>query len=68
MALVLLPTGSSSAQLTNDWELRAGVLTLEIHASRTAHLFHVVDQISQWSEFCHHQYIDWLQRPEDGLS
>jgi len=34
----------------------AGALRLEIHLSRTAHLFHIVDQISLWSEYCHSQY------------
>lgn len=37
--------------------VRAGPLTLEIHVSRTAHLFHVVDQISNWSPYCHDQYL-----------
>src|SRR5687767_8559798 len=36
--------------------LEAGPLTCEIHISRTAHLFHVVDQLSEWSEHCHSQY------------
>jgi hypothetical protein len=36
--------------------LEAGPLTCEIHISRTAHLFHVVDQLAEWSEFCHRQY------------
>lgn len=34
----------------------AGPLRLEICISRTATLFHVVDQISGWSEYCHSQY------------
>ena len=36
--------------------LEAGPLTCEIHISRTANLFHVVDQLSGWSKFCHRQY------------
>jgi hypothetical protein len=36
--------------------MTAGPLTLNIYISRTAHLFHVVDQISGWSPFCHSQY------------
>ncbi|MBI3819850.1 MAG: hypothetical protein HY286_14230 [Planctomycetes bacterium] len=31
-------------------------LRLEVYISRTAHLFHVVDQISEWSPYCHSQY------------
>ncbi|HEY3225553.1 MAG TPA: hypothetical protein VGK61_00995, partial [Planctomycetota bacterium] len=34
----------------------AGALKCEIHISRTAHLFHVVDQLAEWSPFCHKQY------------
>jgi hypothetical protein len=37
--------------------LDAGALQLELHPSRTAHLFHVVDQISQWDQYCHRQYL-----------
>lgn len=38
--------------------VETGPLRLELHISRTAHLFHVVDQISAWSEFSHLQYLD----------
>jgi hypothetical protein len=37
-------------------KILCGPLTMEIHVSRTAHIFHVVDQLSAWSEFCHDQY------------
>lgn len=36
--------------------IECGPLVLEVHFGRTAHLFHVVDQLSAWSEFCHGQY------------
>lgn len=36
--------------------LQAGSLRLEVHVSRTATLFHVVDQLADWSPFCHDQY------------
>jgi hypothetical protein len=36
--------------------VEAGALRCEIHVSRTAHLFHVVDQISAWDQYCHGQY------------
>lgn len=38
--------------------IQAGPLTLEIHVSETAHTFHIVDQLSAWSEYCHQQYAD----------
>src|SRR5687767_1473120 len=36
--------------------VEAGPLTCEIHISRTATIFHVVDQLAEWSEYCHRQY------------
>jgi len=60
--------GGSLAATTNSWRLEAGPLTLEIHVSKTAHLFHVVDQISQWSEFCHRQYSRCFEALDGGLN
>jgi hypothetical protein len=34
----------------------AGKLTCEVHVSRTANLFHMFDQFSEWSIYCHRQY------------
>src|SRR5262249_11010571 len=34
----------------------------------TAQLFHVVDQISQWSEFSHEQYVGYFKSLAGGLS
>ncbi len=67
-AIATLASSNGSAQFTDHSQLVAGPLTLEIHVSRTAHLFHVVDQIAAWSEFCHRQYVDWFERQERGLS
>lgn len=41
--------------------LEADCLTLSLEISRTAHLFHVVDQLSAWSEFTHAQYRRWFE-------
>lgn len=43
--------------------IQAGPLTIEVQVgSPTAHLFHVVDQLSGWSEYCHPQYKEyWLK-------
>ena len=60
--------GVSIAATTNSWHLEAGPLTLEIQVSKTAHLFHVVDQISQWSEFCHRQYARYFEALDGGLN
>jgi hypothetical protein len=52
----------------SQWRLDAGPLKLDIYVSETAHLFHVVDQISQWSEFCHRQYVRYIDSVDGGLS
>lgn len=49
-------------------KLEAGPLTLDIHISKTAHLFHVVDQLSGWDEFCHKQYGRYFEKVGDGLN
>jgi hypothetical protein len=39
-----------------DSSIRVGPLELDVHLSRTAQVFHVVDQLSAWSPYCHAQY------------
>jgi hypothetical protein len=48
--------------------LEAGPLKLDVYVSETAQLFHVVDQISQWSEFSHEQYVRYFASVGGGLS
>jgi hypothetical protein len=48
--------------------LDAGPLKLDVYISETAQLFHVVDQISQWSEFSHEQYVRYFESLGGGLS
>lgn len=63
------PSPSAALPAGNvDNELSAGPLTLEIYSSKTADLFHVVDQVSQWSEFCHRQYLAYFENLDGGLS
>ena len=49
------PAFSAPTEAPQTW--KAGPLTLDVHISRTATLFHVVDQISEWSPYCHRQYL-----------
>jgi hypothetical protein len=56
------------ASANDDCRLEAGSLTLDVHISKTANLFHAVDQISQWSEFCHRQYVSYFQGLTGGIS
>ncbi len=48
--------------------LEAGPLKLDVYISETAQLFHVVDQISQWSEFSHRQYVRYFRSLDGGLT
>ncbi len=48
--------------------LDAGPLKLDVYISETAQLYHVVDQISQWSEFSHEQYVQYFETLGGGLS
>ena len=53
LAFMGLPLHSSG----QGQRVEAGPLILDVHVSRTANLFHAVDQISGWSPFCHDQYL-----------
>jgi hypothetical protein len=46
--------------------IEAGPLRLTVSVSRTAQVFHVVDQLSAWSPFCHLQYSRVLHYPESA--
>ena len=69
LAITLCSTALvSTVSLANDdSRLEAGPLTLNLYISKTANLFHAVDQISQWSEFCHAQYVSYFQGLEGGI-
>ncbi len=55
------------AKADSDYRLDVGSLTLDIYISKTANLFHAVDQIAQWSEFCHKQYVSYFQGLAGGM-
>jgi hypothetical protein len=57
-----------SKQTSGSFELYAGSLELDVHISETAQLFHVVDQISQWSEFSHSQCVRYFESLGGGLT
>src|SRR5688572_12454679 len=58
LACALAAAPAAAEEPAAEWteRIECGPLVLEVRASRTAHLFHVVDQLSAWSEFCHAQY------------
>ncbi len=43
-----------------DQHVQCGPLGLDVYISRTAHVFHVVDQVSAWDNACHGQYREHL--------
>ena len=42
--------------LAADDRIEVGSLQLDVYISRTATLFHIVDQLSEWSYYCHREY------------
>lgn len=70
LSLVLTLPGLRAQEDPQAFEplfVEAGPLQLAIHVSPTANLFHLVDQVSEWSEFCHRQYGRWLRGSGGGL-
>jgi hypothetical protein len=53
--LVFLLAVGVSAKAADE-RIDVGPLHLDVYVSRTATLFHVVDQLSEWSYYCHRQY------------
>ncbi len=66
VAISLLCLFPVVASANDHYRVDAGPLTLDVYVSKTANLFHVVDQIAQWSQFCHKQYVSYFQRLEGG--
>jgi len=42
--------------------VRVGSIVYSISESRTAQVFHIVDQLSQWDQYAHKQYGRWAAR------
>ncbi len=68
LLLFLIAFGLPSRQATaappaSAKTIHAGPLTLDVYVgNRTAHVFHVVDQIASWSPFCHAQYRRYWEK------
>ncbi len=67
LAAVSLPCAQKGERWPKpDERIDCGPLVFEVYVSRTAHLFHLVDQISAWDNACHGQYRRNMQlSPED---
>lgn len=55
-ACFLLLLAISAPVNATDERIVVGSLRLDVYISRTATLFHVVDQLSEWNYYCHRQY------------
>lgn len=56
IALAAMRIAGAAAAADGPESIQAGPLTMEIHISETAHVFHIVDQLAAWSPYCHQQY------------
>lgn len=63
----LLLSATLGAQ-TSSFSVEAGPLSLQVHTSETATVFHLVDQVAEWSPYCHKQYGRWIRGKGAGLS
>ncbi len=64
--LLASPASAQQGWPKAEQHISCGPLTLEVYVSRTAHLFHVVDQLSAWDNACHGQYRQHMSlSPED---
>jgi hypothetical protein len=59
LAFLSAATAAAAVEpMTIDW----GGLRLEVSTSRTAQVFHIVDQLSEWDQFTHKQYGRWARK------
>src|SRR5262245_39135847 len=67
VVLILATVPAVNAQIV---EVDLGGLILTVSDSSTAQIFHVIDQLSEWDQYAHKQYVRWATRtlnlsPED---
>ncbi|HEX8890601.1 MAG TPA: hypothetical protein VF779_15715 [Pyrinomonadaceae bacterium] len=59
ITLVLITPSASNAQTR---KLDLGGLIVSVSDSRTAQVFHIVDQMSDWDSAVHHGYVRWAAK------
>jgi hypothetical protein len=62
LALIAFVIFVASSNVAQTRELNLGGLIVSVSDSRTAQVFHIVDQMSQWHRDVHHQYVRWANR------
>jgi hypothetical protein len=58
---VVLTLGTVATSAAQSSDVDFGGMILTVSDSRTAQLFHIVDQLSQWDQYAHHQYVRWAR-------
>jgi hypothetical protein len=61
LCLTFLAARATDAAPTRT-EVQLGGVVLTVSDSRTAQVFHIVDQLSEWDEATHRQYVRWAKR------
>src|ERR687883_32917 len=60
--LIMLLSIVTPAINAQDRTLNLGGVLISVSDSRTAQVFHIVDQMSQWDSDVHHGYVRWANR------
>ncbi len=58
---VVLTLGTVATSVAQSSDVDLGGMILTVSDSRTAQLFHIVDQLSQWDQYAHQQYVRWAR-------
>lgn len=60
LAVVSVSSGAS-ALTAQSTDIDLGPMVLTVSESQTAQVFHIVDQLSQWDQYAHKQYVRWAR-------
>jgi len=60
--LLVLLLAVSPAAHAQGVEIDFGGLVLAVSDSPTAQVFHIVDQLSEWDQYAHRQYVRWADK------
>src|SRR5436190_10076123 len=62
VAVLMMTLGFPMSAHAATEQVQLGCLNLLVSDSWTAQVFHVVDQLSEWDQFVHRQYVRWGAR------
>lgn len=58
----LLVLAAPKKEAAQSSDVQIGQLVLRVSEAESAQVFHIVDQLSEWSQFCHRQYGRWAAK------